>query len=40
MWTRGANNDGDVANFVETEQLVELGAAMASFIQVRILFYF
>ncbi|CAN6320372.1 unnamed protein product, partial [Urochloa humidicola] len=35
MWRRGANLEGATANFVETEQLVEYGGHISSFIQVR-----
>ncbi|KAL1536889.1 phosphoinositide phosphatase SAC6-like isoform X1 [Salvia divinorum] len=35
MWTRGADSDGFVANFVETEQIMQLNGHIASFIQVR-----
>ncbi|XP_042026665.1 phosphoinositide phosphatase SAC6-like [Salvia splendens] len=35
MWTRGADSDGFVANFVETEQIMQLNGNIASFIQVR-----
>jgi hypothetical protein len=37
QWRRGADLDADVANFVESEQLVELdgGAVTSSFVQVR-----
>ncbi|KAK4416886.1 Phosphoinositide phosphatase SAC6, partial [Sesamum alatum] len=35
MWTRGANSDGFVANFVETEQLIQVNGYTASFIQIR-----
>ncbi|KAH9610359.1 hypothetical protein KSS87_007429 [Heliosperma pusillum] len=35
MWRRGANLAGDAANFIETEQLVELKGIWSSFIQVR-----
>lgn len=35
MWRRGANYDGDVANFVETEQVLEVNGHVASYIQVR-----
>lgn len=34
MWRRGANLDGDTANFIETEQLVEFEGHIASFMQV------
>lgn len=35
MWRRGANFDGDTANFVETEQLLEIEGFRSSFLQVR-----
>ncbi|XP_073027957.1 phosphoinositide phosphatase SAC7-like [Primulina eburnea] len=35
MWRRGSDSDGFVANFVETEQIVQLNGYTASFIQVR-----
>jgi phosphatidylinositol 4-phosphatase len=35
MWRRGANLDGDTANFVETEQIVEYEGFTSSFIQVN-----
>ncbi|KAM6540477.1 hypothetical protein CsatB_004924 [Cannabis sativa] len=35
MWRRGADPDGYVANFVETEQIVQLNGYTASFVQVR-----
>ncbi|KAL3845023.1 hypothetical protein ACJIZ3_002426 [Penstemon smallii] len=35
MWRRGADADGFVANFVETEQIIKLNGHTASFIQVR-----
>ncbi|KAF8405537.1 hypothetical protein HHK36_010444 [Tetracentron sinense] len=35
MWRRGADSDGYVANFVESEQIVQLNAFTASFVQVR-----
>ncbi|KAK6127585.1 hypothetical protein DH2020_038675 [Rehmannia glutinosa] len=35
MWRRGADADGFVANFVETEQIIQLKGYTASFIQVR-----
>lgn len=34
MWRRGANLEGDVANFIETEQLVETKGLRSSFMQV------
>ncbi|RXH81819.1 hypothetical protein DVH24_036160 [Malus domestica] len=33
MWRRGANLDGDVANFIETEQLVEMEGFQSSLLQ-------
>ncbi|KAI5683971.1 hypothetical protein M9H77_05199 [Catharanthus roseus] len=35
MWRRGADSDGFVANFVETEQILQLNGYTASFVQVR-----
>ncbi|XP_057530364.1 phosphoinositide phosphatase SAC6-like isoform X3 [Amaranthus tricolor] len=35
MWRRGADPDGYVANFVETEQIMQLNGYTASFVQVR-----
>lgn len=35
MWRRGAGSDGSVANFVETEQIVQVGGSTASHVQVR-----
>ncbi|CAL0328279.1 unnamed protein product [Lupinus luteus] len=35
MWRRGANLDGDTANFIETEQLLEIEDFRSSFLQVR-----
>ncbi|GAB4848390.1 GTPase activating protein (GAP) for Rho1p [Ancistrocladus abbreviatus] len=35
MWRRGADPDGYVANFVETEQIIQLKGLTASFVQVR-----
>lgn len=34
MWRRGADSDGFVANFVETEQIIQINGHTASFIQV------
>lgn len=34
MWRRGANLEGDTANFIETEQLLEFEGARLSFLQV------
>lgn len=35
MWRRGADSDGYVANYVESEQIMELNGYTASFVQVR-----
>lgn len=35
MWRRGADLDGNVANFVETEQILEANGYLASYVQVR-----
>ncbi|XP_019101906.1 PREDICTED: phosphoinositide phosphatase SAC8-like [Camelina sativa] len=35
MWRRGANLEGDTANFVETEQIVEINGFKFSVLQVR-----
>ncbi|KAK4773949.1 hypothetical protein SAY87_028968 [Trapa incisa] len=35
MWRRGADSDGYVANFVETEQIIQMHGNTASFVQVR-----
>ncbi|XP_058002993.1 phosphoinositide phosphatase SAC8 isoform X2 [Hevea brasiliensis] len=35
MWRRGANLEGDTANFIETEQLLELEGFKCSLLQVR-----
>jgi hypothetical protein len=35
MWRRGANLEGDTANFIETEQLLEFGGFVSSFLQIR-----
>lgn len=35
MWRRGANLEGDSANFIETEQLMEFEDHISSFLQVR-----
>ncbi|XP_060674208.1 phosphoinositide phosphatase SAC8 isoform X1 [Ziziphus jujuba] len=35
MWRRGANLAGDVANFIETEQLLEIDGFTSSFMQIR-----
>ena len=34
MWRRGANLEGDTANFIETEQLLEFEGFKTSFLQV------
>jgi len=36
MWRRGANFDGDTANFIETEQLLETEEFKFSFLQVLL----
>ncbi|KAF3624367.1 Phosphoinositide phosphatase SAC7 [Capsicum annuum] len=36
MWRRGADSDGFVANFVESEQMIQLKSYTASFVQPRI----
>ncbi|GAA0141761.1 phosphatase [Lithospermum erythrorhizon] len=35
LWRRGADSDGYVANFVETEQIIQYNGLTASFVQVR-----
>lgn len=35
MWRRGADPDGYVANFVESEQIIQFNGYLASFVQVR-----
>ncbi|KAL1540696.1 Fimbrin, actin-bundling protein [Salvia divinorum] len=35
MWRRGADSDGFVANFVESEQIIQINGHTVSFIQVR-----
>ncbi|XP_024992854.1 phosphoinositide phosphatase SAC6 [Cynara cardunculus var. scolymus] len=35
LWRRGADSDGYVANFVESEQIIQLKGFIASFVQVR-----
>ncbi|KAK4368207.1 hypothetical protein RND71_011999 [Anisodus tanguticus] len=35
MWRRGADSDGFVANFVESEQIIQLKGYTTSFVQVR-----
>lgn len=37
MWRRGANLEGDTANFIETEQLFELEGFKCSLLQVHTL---
>ncbi len=37
MWRRGADKDGNVANFVETEQVLEAEGFVASYVQVHFL---
>ena len=37
MWRRGADADGYVANFVETEQIVQMNGYTSSFVQVLFL---
>lgn len=37
MWRRGADSDGYVANFVETEQIMHINGYTASFVQVMLL---
>jgi hypothetical protein len=34
--TRGVNDDGNVANFVETEQIVSSSGKITSFVQIRV----
>lgn len=36
MWRRGADPDGYVANFVETEQIMQFNGYIASFVQVLL----
>lgn len=36
MWRRGANLQGDTANFIETEQLMEFDGFISSFLQVLL----
>lgn len=36
MWRRGANFEGDTANFIETEQLLENEGLKFSFLQVLL----
>jgi len=40
MWRRGADPDGYVANFVETEQIVRMNGYTSSFVQVILLHVF
>ncbi|KAK4799391.1 hypothetical protein SAY86_024756 [Trapa natans] len=35
MWRRGANLEGDTANFIETEQILEAKGFMSSLLQIR-----
>lgn len=35
MWRRGADLEGHVANFVETEQILEADGFLSSYVQVR-----
>ncbi|KAK4766734.1 hypothetical protein SAY87_008376 [Trapa incisa] len=35
MWRRGANLEGDTANFIETEQILEIDGFMSSLLQTR-----
>ena len=35
MWRRGADSDGYVANYVESEQIITSNGYTASFVQVR-----
>ncbi|CAH9130618.1 unnamed protein product [Cuscuta epithymum] len=35
MWRRGANLEGDTANFIETEQFLDSGSLRSSFLQIR-----
>ncbi|CAN6469822.1 unnamed protein product [Victoria cruziana] len=35
MWRRGANLEGDTANFIETEQIVEFDGLVAAYMQIR-----
>ena len=39
MWRRGADSDGFVANFVESEQIVQLNGHTASFVQVQVFIF-
>lgn len=34
MWRRGADPEGHVANFVETEQIMQMNGFTSSFVQV------
>ncbi|KAL5710176.1 Phosphoinositide phosphatase sac8 [Ranunculus cassubicifolius] len=36
MWRRGANLEGDTANFIETEQLLEIEGFKSSFLQPKV----
>lgn len=37
MWRRGANLEGDVANFIETEQILDVEGFRSSLLQVILL---
>lgn len=39
MWRRGANSDGYVANFVETEQILRVNGWTASYLQVKFVMH-
>lgn len=39
MWRRGADPDGYVANFVESEQIVRINGFTTSFVQVYFHLY-
>lgn len=38
MWRRGANLEGDTANFIETEQLLDVDGFRFSLLQVTVLY--
>lgn len=38
MWRRGADSDGYVANYVESEQIIKFHGYRASFVQVTQLY--
>ena len=40
MWRRGADSDGYVANFVESEQIMQVNGFTASFVQVMFYILF